>query len=317
LEAELDELEDELVGARPPDLSLSLNFERLVARADSVAGSAVPVILAGPSGSGKEVLARRIHERSGRRGAFLGVNCGALAPNLVESTLFGHKKGSFSGASSDHPGLFRSADGGTLLLDELAELPADAQVKLLRALQEREVTPVGADHPVPVDVRIIAASHRDLAECVRVGQLRQDLHMRLWGLELELPALVSRLEDLGLLCAALAERHWPQAPRMSRECWRALYRYSWPGNVRELEQVVITAIELAGPEAEVKLEHLPARLRELGGEVGDDDRLEARLRALLAAHRGNVSAVARELGKARVQVRRWCKRFGIEIDGFR
>jgi transcriptional regulator with PAS, ATPase and Fis domain len=302
---------------RAPDLTLSLRFERLRARADAVAESAVPVVIAGPSGAGKEILARRIHARSSRRGPFLAVNCGALAPTLVDSTLFGHTKGAFSGATSEQPGLFRSAEAGTLLLDEIAELSADAQVKLLRVLQEHEVMAVGASKPVPIDVRVIAASHQDLAACVQAGRLRQDLHMRLWGLELVLPALDDRLEDLGLLCAALAEKRWPRAPRMSRECWRALYRYSWPGNVRELEQVMVTAIELAGPEKELTLEHLPARLRELGSEGAQDDALEARLRALLRQHQGNVSAVARELGKARVQIRRWCKRFGIDIDGFR
>jgi len=314
VDLELGELGDRLGGAGQE--SLSLAYARVLSRADAIAPSDVPVILAGESGTGKEVLARRIHERSGRSGGFAGINCGAVPEGLLESALFGHRRGAFSGAVADSPGVFRGANGGTLLLDEVGELTPAAQVKLLRVLQEREVHPVGEHRPVAVDVRILAASHRSLAELVGAERFRQDLFMRLAGLTLELPPLRERLEDLGVLAASLLARHGVATGEVSRQVLRQWFAYEWPGNVRELEQVVTTAGHLA-KGSEMTMDHMPERIRSLSDDDDDDAELRGTLVASLERHRGNVSAVARELGKARVQIRRWCRRFEIDVDDYR
>src|SRR5207302_1217977 len=189
----------------------------------------------GETGTGKEVIARAIHAASRRPGAFVAVNCGALAPNLVESELFGHKKGAFSGATEDHNGLVRAADKGTLLLDEIGDLPVPTQAALLRVLQQREVLPLGTTKPMPVDLRVVAASHRDLEAEVGAGRFREDLWSRLAGYTAQLPALRDRREDLGLLVAALLARLVQTRPiRFTSEAGLALVQYDWPRNVREL-----------------------------------------------------------------------------------
>ncbi|HEY3586603.1 MAG TPA: sigma-54-dependent Fis family transcriptional regulator, partial [Myxococcaceae bacterium] len=212
-----------------------------------VAPTRVPVMLQGETGTGKELAARALHTWSGRGGPFVAVNCGALPEQLAESELFGVRRGAFTGAVEDRPGLVRSSSGGTLLLDEVGELPSLLQVKLLRVLQENEVQPVGAAQPVRVDLRVVTATHRDLAALVEEGGFRRDLFARLTGLEVEIPPLRDRRVDLGLLIPALLRRAGaPAAVHFSREAGRALFHWSWPHNVRELEKALALAVALAG-----------------------------------------------------------------------
>jgi Sigma-54 interaction domain/FHA domain/Homeodomain-like domain len=287
----------------------------------SVARSNSPVLLLGETGTGKEVLARAVHRLSERRGAFVAVNCGALPASLLEAQLFGHLRGAFSGALTDAPGLLRSADGGTLLLDEVGDLPEPSQPALLRALQEKEVVPVGGVRPIPIDLRVVAATHRALDELERRGEFRSDLLARIAGFVFAIPPLRERKEDIGVLVEAFARG---RAIRLKPAAGRALFRYHWPLNVRELHQTLEVAATLAGNEP-IDIAHLPATVarapttRPVPLPRSDDsvERVRKRLVASLARHRGNVSEVARELGKARTQVQRWLKRFGLDARGFR
>ena len=206
-------------------------------------------------------MARAIHELSGRRGAFVGVNCGALPQALIEDELFGHRRGAFTGAVDDRPGLVRSAEGGTLFLDEIGELPAASQVAFLRVLQEREVVPLGSDRPIKVDIRLCAATLRDLDELVASGRFRRDLHARLFDLTIELPPLRERRADLGLLVRALLARIPGGAgARFAPAALRALVRHDWPSNIRELEKALRGAVARASGEA-IELRHLPEAAR--------------------------------------------------------
>jgi len=285
-----------------------------------LAQSDIAVVIGGETGVGKEVLARHIHAQSGRKGAFIAINCGALPAHLIEGELFGAKKGAYSGATEDRPGLVRAAERGTLFLDEVAELPEPAQVKLLRVAQEREVTPLGGTRPIKVDVRIVAASHRALPAMVDQGSFRADLYARLAGAHVEIPPLRDRREDIGFLVGVVLRRWLPDRAdgvRFEREAARALLRHSWRLNVRELEQCLRTACTVAGTER-IGLVHLPEEVRLAAEALGpDDDGLERELIRLLGLHAGNVSAVARDLGKARVQIRRWCRRFGLDPSDYR
>jgi transcriptional regulator with PAS, ATPase and Fis domain len=270
-------------------------------------------------------MARAIHTMSGRRGAFVPVNCGALPENLVESELFGYKKGAFSGAQQDHPGLVRAADGGTLFLDEIGDLPAPAQAALLRVLQEREVMPVGGTKAVPIDLRVIAATHRDLDEMVADQAFRHDLFARLAGFRVTVPTLAERRADLGLLIGALHMRLFDaEHPGFDIDAARLLMRYPWPLNVRELEQALATAHVLAKAEL-VRAEHLPDTIR-TGRPPGAprpvvlseiDQKVRDTVVAALREHQGNVSAVARALDKDRKQIQRWIKRFGLDPTSYR
>ncbi|MUV13830.1 sigma-54-dependent transcriptional regulator [Noviluteimonas gilva] len=215
-----------------------------------VARSQAPVYIAGESGTGKELVARTIHEQGARAtGPFVPVNCGAIPAELMESEFFGHKKGSFTGAHVDKPGLFQAADGGTLFLDEVAELPLPMQVKLLRAIQEKCIRPVGANIEVPVDVRILSATHKDLAGQIDDGRFRHDLYYRINVIELRVPPLRERLDDLPGLCAAILQRLSGQQgralPALTPEAVDALRAYPFPGNVRELENILERALALA------------------------------------------------------------------------
>src|SRR5687767_8601034 len=192
--------------AEPGLVTLVPGWQAELSRIRQIAGSEIPMLIEGESGTGKEVIARAIHTLSARKGSFVPVNCGALPENLVESELFGYKKGAFSGAQQDHPGLVRAADGGTLFLDEIGDLPASSQAALLRVLQEREVMPVGGTRPVAIDLRVVAATHRDLDEMVATGDFRHDLFARLAGFRVEVPPLVDRRADLGLLVGLLHQR---------------------------------------------------------------------------------------------------------------
>jgi DNA-binding NtrC family response regulator len=305
-------------GPHPALATLNPELARQLAALVPLAGSSVPIVLAGATGTGKELTARAVHDLSGRTGAFVAVNCGALPESLVEAELFGARKGAYSGASEDRPGLVRAAHRGTLFLDEIAELPLASQVKLLRVLQEEEVTPLGATAPIPVDLRVLAASHASLPTLVEAGRFRADLYARLAGATVALPPLWERREDIGVICGAIFQRalgDGAHAVRFEREAARALFLHRWPLNVRELEQALRAALALAGPERRIALAHLPEALRR-DAPAGDPG-LRDQLVRLLAVHGGNISAVARAMGKARVQVRRWCRRFGIDPDAYR
>ena len=215
-----------------------------------VARSQAPVYILGESGVGKELVARTIHEQGARgSGPFIPVNCGAIPSELMESEFFGHRKGSFSGAHADKPGLFQAAQGGTLFLDEVAELPLQMQVKLLRAIQEKSVRPVGASTEETVDVRILSATHKDLGVLVEDGRFRHDLYYRINVIELRVPPLRERREDLPELAAAvlarLARTHGRPAPLLAPSALDALAHYPFPGNVRELENILERALALA------------------------------------------------------------------------
>ena len=240
-------------------LGKSRRFLDVLKLSETVAPNDSTVLITGESGTGKEVLARYIHDRSARAGKpFLSINCGALPENLLESELFGHVKGSFTGAVRDKQGLFAAARGGSFFLDEVGEMPPSLQVKLLRVLQEREVIPVGATETIPVDVRIIAATNRDLEEEIRRGRFRPDLFYRLNVIELDLPALRERRDDVVLLVEGilqrLAEERGQAQKALSSDALDAVMVYDWPGNVRELENalehaVVMTRGELIEPSA--------------------------------------------------------------------
>jgi DNA-binding NtrC family response regulator len=221
--------------------------------AEKAAASSIPVLIEGESGTGKELLARAIHGTGARRAKpFVAVNCGALPENLVESILFGHEKGAFTGATEKHAGKFVEADGGTLFLDEVAELPLPAQVKLLRALQEGEVEPVGGRKPVKVDVRIVSATHRDLIADVKAGRFREDLFYRLHVFPVTVPPLRRRPEDIAPLTrhflARFAAEEGKRVRGISAEAMALLSGFRWPGNVRQLENAVFRAVVLADSE---------------------------------------------------------------------
>ncbi len=305
-------------------------FAAQMASLDVLATSPVPVLLLGESGTGKEVLARRIHRHSLRRGELVAVNCGALPSGLVESLLFGHAKGAFSGAVRDELGFVRAAHGGTLFLDEVGDLPKGAQATLLRVLQERATVPIGATRPVGVDFKIVAATHRSLDRDVDSGEFRPDLYARLAGFVVRLPPLRERPDDLGVLIAALLKAAPPEAMRsvsFSPDVVRAFLAYEWPSNVRELEHCLTVSVALARG-GRVEMEHLPASIRHrvpsgtrpsASGELASsrDERLRRQLLAELTRHRGNLADVARAMGKARMQVHRWCKRYGVDPNAFR
>ncbi len=288
----------------------------------TVATSKVAIEIQGETGTGKELVAHAVHELSGRKGKLVAVNCAALAGSMLEAELFGHRKGAFTGAGEDRAGLIRSADGGTLFLDEIAELPLAAQASLLRVLQNGEVTPVGGDTAIKVDVRLISATHRDLDAEVGVDKFRADLRARLLGFAITLPALRKRREDLSLLVSALLDRHAPnRTVTFSSDAVAALYAHDWPLNIRELERSLQGA--LAVTPDRIEMQHLPA-------SVGATEPLEApvyyreatpeeksikdQLVSSLGRHEGNIAAVGREMGKDPTQIRRWMKRFGLKRD---
>ena len=214
-----------------------------------IAQREVSVLISGASGTGKELLANAIHKASNRNNKpFVAINCGALPENLLESELFGHAKGAFTGAVSAHPGLFREADGGTLFLDEIGDMPMTLQVKLLRALQERQIRPVGSSKHVDIDVRIISATHKDLHKEMEEGTFREDLYYRLNVVNLKLPSLKARSEDIPLLARSLlqqsAQRHGVNVSQFSDDAMQQLVTSSWPGNVRQLVNVVEQCVAL-------------------------------------------------------------------------
>jgi transcriptional regulator of acetoin/glycerol metabolism len=291
-------------------------------RAAALAPSPVSLLIMADTGTGKEVLAHEIHRLSRRTGRLVAVNCAALPETLVESELFGYRKGAFSDAREDRLGLVRAAEGGTLLLDEIGDLPPGSQAKLLRVLQEGEVLALGATSPVRVNVRVIAATQRRLDKLVESGHFRADLLGRLAGYTLSLPPLQMRLEDMGILVASLLARHGGAEAaqyRLTADACVALFRRSWPLNVRELDRMLQSAVVLAHAEKEIDIEHI-------GGSPGADvpqeaaegaQKLRERLLDSLHRHGGNISAVSREMGKARMQIHRWMDQLGIDPQLFR
>ncbi len=300
-----------------------------------VARSTVSVLLEAETGTGKEVLARGVHAISTRGSRpLVAVNCGALPEALVESQLFGHVKGAFSGAVRDELGLVRSADHGTLFLDEVGELGRSAQAALLRVLQEGEVVPVGGTRPIAVDFRLVAATHRRLDELVTRGEFRADLLARMSGLTFHIPALRQRREDIGSLVAELLTR-CPPITTIEPAAALALLAHDWPFNTRELEKVLGLATVLADGGT-LALAHLPPpvaasfeavrapkddRNEGVDSNAVDDRPADAELRATLTEHltrsKGNVTEVARAMGKARQQIHRWLRRLKIDSDAFR
>jgi sigma-54 dependent transcriptional regulator, acetoin dehydrogenase operon transcriptional activator AcoR len=317
--------------ALPGFATLCPPLGRQLAEVARVAASTIPVLLLGESGTGKEVLARAIHAASGRPGAFIATNCASIPQNLVEAELFGHRRGAFSGATEERPGLFRSADGGTVLLDEIGELPAASQAALLRVLQERAVVPIGDTRPVPVDFRLIAATNRALPALTAADRFRGDLYARLSGLVVRLPPLRERIEDLGALIAAIVRRAAPRPEQVSftRTAARALFHHAWPFNVRELESCLTTAIAL-GDGGVIDRGHLKgldeamaasptaeALADDGAGLAAEDQQRRDALLELLRLHRGNVTAVARDMARAPMQIYRWMQRYGIRPEAFR
>jgi DNA-binding NtrC family response regulator len=275
-----------IVGASPAMRGL---FELL----GRVVRSEATVLITGESGTGKELVARALHEHGPRAGGpFVAANCGAVPPDVLESTLFGHVKGAFSGAIRASGGLFGAADGGTLLLDEVGEMSPAMQVKLLRVLQDGSYLPVGATESRRADVRVVAASHRDLSQMVAAGTFRQDLFYRLHVLTLHLPPLRDRPGDLDLLLRHLMGEVPGVPPRVGAAARRCLERYRWPGNVRELRAEVERWAVAAAGEPEVGPEHLSGPVREAGGYAGEAGGEAA---AAAAAGRGTLAAAVESL----------------------
>jgi two-component system NtrC family response regulator len=299
----------------------------VLADLDRAADSDATVLILGESGTGKELVARALHLRSARRESpFVVVNCGAIPESLIESELFGHRRGAFTGATEDRTGRFERASGGTLFLDEVGELPPALQPKLLRVLQEGEIDKIGAAAPVKIDLRVIAASHRDLEARVRNGTFREDLWYRLNVVPLRIPPLRERLEDIPVLTEHFlvrhARRHGRAVPRLGPEIFDRFQRHDWPGNVRELENLLERLVVL-GRSEEVTVEDLPAALREElprfggarvelphGGIVLDD--LERGLiEEALRRCSNNRSAAARFLGISRQTLLYRMQKFGL------
>jgi two-component system response regulator GlrR len=307
-------------------ITRSSAMEDLLAQARRVAASDASVCIFGASGTGKELLARAIHRASPRGQApFVAVNCGAIPEGLLESELFGHKKGSFTGAVADRRGLFQAAQGGTLFLDEIGDMPLPLQVKLLRALEERKVRPVGSHESHEIDVRVIAATHRKLEERIAAGEFREDLYYRLNVVKLYIPTLAERREDIPLLTnaflARLGERYRKGRLALAPEAMQLLVSAPWPGNVRQLLNVIEQAVALAPTEV------IPESLVRQALDVADSALTpldEARkaferdyLVRILKITGGNVTKAARLAGRNRTEFYRLLERHSLEPGMFK
>jgi DNA-binding NtrC family response regulator len=327
LEIENRRLRDELTRSQgfKDLLGASQSLEKIVKQARSVAATSATVLLVGENGTGKEMLARAIHTESPRAdGPFVGVSCAALPETLIESELFGHEKGAFTSAINARKGRFELADGGTLFLDEIADLNATVQVKLLRVLQERSFERVGGSKTLNVDIRLIAASNRDLEKDVEAGRFRRDLFYRLNVVPLTLPALRDRKVDIPLLAAHFAAKaatkHGLPAPELDARLIDGLQEYTWPGNVRELENLMERLVVLSnGPN--LGLEFLPEKMLRVlpDANVADETTLEGAVTALkcrmivsaLQSEGGNKVAAARRLGISRSYLHRLISEHGL------
>ncbi len=312
-EANSDSWRSEIITASPA-MDVLLAEARLAAQSDA------SVLIQGESGTGKELLARAIHRASPRHGKpFVAINCGAIPAELLESELFGHVKGAFTGAARDHLGLFLSAEGGTVLLDEIGDMPAQLQVKLLRVLQEGEVRPVGATETRPVDVRILSATHRNLEEAIASGEFREDLYYRLNVVTLTLPPLRERREDIPLLArhflTVLTEKYRRRIHGFAPDALDMLTAADWPGNIRQLHNVLEQCIALCTTST-IPASLVARALRDKPAEI--QPLAEARstferdyLISLLKLTRGQVSEVARLAGRNRTEVYRLLQRHGL------
>jgi transcriptional regulator with PAS, ATPase and Fis domain len=315
----------------PPIVGSSPKMQRIFSLIARIAPTDSSVLITGESGTGKELIARAIHLQSRRANeAFLAINCGALPENLLESELFGHTRGSFTGAWTDKKGLFEEAHLGTLFLDEVGEMPPASQVKLLRVLQDHEIRRVGSNQPLKVDVRILAATNRDLRQAMERGSFREDLYYRLNVFQIDLPPLRERGDDIALMAHYFLERYARQMNKPIRGFeTRALYHvlhYGYPGNVRELENVIQRAVALADHD-EIRTEDLPVLMREGSLPLLDAPRDEHPLpddltleqlerlyiQKMLSRNGGNVTVTARKLGISRSTL--WRKMKQYEIPG--
>ena len=314
-DAETDDAWREGIITRSPAMEAVLAEARLAARSDA------NVLIRGESGTGKELLAHAIHLASRRREqAFLAVNCSAIPDTLIESELFGHRKGAFTGATHDHPGLFQAADGGMLFLDEVGDMPLTAQAKLLRVLQERQVRPVGGVESVGVDVRIVSATHRDLDAAVSEGRFREDLYYRLNVVTLTLPTLAERREDIPLLArhflGLITRDSMPEVKGFSPDAMARLIAYDWPGNVRQLYNVVERTVVLSttplipASQVERALNEAPTELPSLV-ETRDHAEREYISRILMLTE-GNVTAAARLAKRNRTEFYKLLNRHHID-----
>ncbi len=307
----------------------SASMETVLNTAGRVAQSRASVLVRGESGTGKELIARAIHFNSPRAAKpFIAVNCAALNEHLLESELFGHEKGAFTGADRQRRGRFEAADGGTLFLDEVGDIPLSMQVKLLRVLQERSFERVGGTSPIEVDVRVIAATNRDLESMIKAGTFREDLLYRLNVVTLDIPPLRERREDIAPLAqhftVRFANENGRNAMTWSREAWEIMQRHGYPGNVRELENIIQRAVILARGDV-ITSEDLPpvvlnlppeqamAATREIADLPGQVDRLEKELvLEALRVHHGNQSRAAAQLGLSERNLRYRLKKWGIK-----
>lgn len=299
---------------------------RMLEQARMVAQSDVSVLINGQSGTGKEILAQAIHAASPRAGnAFIAINCGALPEQLLESELFGHAKGAFTGAVSNREGLFQAAEGGTLFLDEIGDMPPTLQVKLLRVLQERKVRPLGSNHDLDINVRILSATHHDLPKAMEKKEFREDLFYRLNVVNLKIPALHERAEDIPLLANHLlrqaAERHKPFVRSFSTDAMKRLVAASWPGNVRQLVNVIEQCVALTSAPVigEALVEQALA-----GENTALPTFAEARnqfelnyLRKLLQMTKGNVTHAARLAGRNRTEFYKLLSRHELDASDFK
>jgi transcriptional regulator with PAS, ATPase and Fis domain len=305
-------------------------FVAAVQLAARVASTDLPIIILGETGTGKDMLAQHIHARSGRSGSFVAVNCAALPAGLIESTLFGHRKGAFTGATSDSPGLFLEAQGGTLFLDEIGELPATDQAKLLRALDSREIIPVGGTRRIRTDARVIAATNVDLTARIADGGFRADLYARLAGAVVRMPPLRARRGDI----LVLAERFLALSPpaterRLSAQAAERLLLHSWPRNIRELVSAMRRLALQLEDRAEVKRTDIDAVLEAPVVVANDEPPRPTRhgsgpgmptcdeLAAQLTEMHGNVSRLAEHYAKDAKQIYRWLKRYRLDPDTYR
>ncbi|WP_026374483.1 sigma 54-interacting transcriptional regulator [Aestuariibacter salexigens] len=307
-------------------ITQSLEMQQILDQAHRIAQRDVSVLLTGASGTGKELLAQAMHQASPRADKpFVAINCGALPENLLESELFGHAKGAFTGATHAHNGLFKEADGGTLFLDEIGDMPMTLQVKLLRALQERKIRPVGSSKQVDIDVRILSATHKNLNDEMRDGNFREDLYYRLNVVNLRLPTLQERSEDIPILARALlkqsADRHGVDVTRFSDDAMQLLLTDNWPGNVRQLVNVVEQCVALTQTPV------IPAHLVEQALSSSSQnwptltqarDAFEHRyLCKLLKMTEGNVTRAAELAGRNRTDMHKLMKKHQLEAVDFR